>query len=135
MPFGLFDARLLSNDSESVLHGMRWTSCLVYLDHVTVFGRTVGEHMDTLKDVLSHLIDVGFKMKKIKCPWVWTPVCERAFDEFKKRLSNAPFPKYPQLDVELTLVGKALGQCWLRFRSKSVKEGVVAYASQSLTKP
>ena len=56
MPFGLCNApatfqRLMN----SVLAGLQWTSCLVYIDDIIVVGRNFDEHLDNLQKVLKRL--------------------------------------------------------------------------------
>ncbi|CAH1253110.1 RTL1 [Branchiostoma lanceolatum] len=50
-----------------VLAGLCWSSCLVYLDDIIVFGRTFEEHWDRLEAVLQRLQDAGLKVKTTKC--------------------------------------------------------------------
>ena len=68
MPFGLTNApstfqRLMS----SVLSGLCWTTCLVYLDDIIIFSQTVGEHLQRLADVFRRLKEAGLKVKPSKC--------------------------------------------------------------------
>ncbi len=56
MPFGLSNApgtfqRLM----ELVLAGLRWHTCLVYLNDIIIFGRTFEEHLQRLHEVLGCL--------------------------------------------------------------------------------
>ena len=53
MPFGLCNApatfqRLMN----SILAGLQWTTCLIYIDDIIVVGRTFDEHLNNL---LEHL--------------------------------------------------------------------------------
>ena len=53
---------------EEVLAGLHWwSSCLVYLDDIIVFSRTVEDHFDKLREVLSRLRSAGLKIKPSKC--------------------------------------------------------------------
>ena len=68
MPFGLCNApptfeRLM----ESILRGLQWEICLVYLDDIIVFGRTFEETMRRLKKVIKAVKDAGFLFKAKKC--------------------------------------------------------------------
>ena len=68
MPFGLCNApptfeRLM----ETVLRGLQWKQCLVYLDDIVVFGATFHECSMRLKTVLDALGQAGLKLKAKKC--------------------------------------------------------------------
>ena len=68
MPFGLCNApATFQRLMEEVLAGLHWSSCLVYLDDIIVFSRTVEDHFDKLREVLSRLRSAGLKIKPSKC--------------------------------------------------------------------
>lgn len=50
-----------------VLADLQWTTCLVYLDDIIVFGCTFGEHLSRLGEVLSKLKAANLKVKPSKC--------------------------------------------------------------------
>ena len=52
---------------EQVLAGLHWTCCLIYLNDIIVFSRSVPEHLSTLREVLSQLKDAGLKVKPLIC--------------------------------------------------------------------
>ena len=67
MPFGLTGApnnfqRLM----DSVLSGLQFETCLVYLDDIIVFNSTFHEHIARLRQVLSRLRESGLKVKPSK---------------------------------------------------------------------
>ena len=74
-PFGLFQFRVMTfglcNAPATfqwlmVLRGLHWTTCLVYLDDI-IFSETIGEHLQHLAEVFSHLRDANLKIKSNKC--------------------------------------------------------------------
>ena len=68
MPFGLCNA------PATVLCGMRWSRCLVYLDDVISFGKSVPEALVHLEEVLGRLSDFGLQLKAKKCTFMQTEV-------------------------------------------------------------
>ena len=50
-----------------ILRRLCWSDCLVYLDDITVFGRTLQEHRERLSLVLSRLTEAGLKINPKKC--------------------------------------------------------------------
>ena len=68
MPFGLCNApatfhRLMNK----VLSGLRWYSCLVYIDDIVVVGDSFENHLYNLVGVLKRLREAGLKVKPSKC--------------------------------------------------------------------
>ena len=75
MPFGLCNApATFERLMDRVLCGMRWSRCLVYLDDVISFGRTVPEAIGRLEEVLARLSDFGLQLKAKKCTFMQTEV-------------------------------------------------------------
>ena len=50
-----------------VLADGQWTTCLVYLDDIIIFGRTFQEHLGRLDEVLTKLRQANLKVKPAKC--------------------------------------------------------------------
>lgn len=68
MPFGLCNApATFQRVMEMALRGLQWSSCLIYLDDVIIFGQDFTEHMNRLHAVLSRIQDAGLKLKPSKC--------------------------------------------------------------------
>ena len=68
MPFGLCNApssfeRLM----ETMLQGLQWNTCLVYLDDIVIFARNETEHLQRIEEVFRRLIQAGLKLKPRKC--------------------------------------------------------------------
>ena len=50
-----------------ILAGLRWTTCLVYLDDVIVFSATFKQHLERLRLVMDYLAIANLKLKWSKC--------------------------------------------------------------------
>ena len=59
---------------EGVVSGLHWTACLVYLDDIIMFSKTVEQHLALLRDVFSRLRQAGLKIKPSKCHLLQTSV-------------------------------------------------------------
>ena len=75
MPFGLCNApasfeRLM----ESVLRGLTYKACLVYLDDVIVIGCMLQEQLDNLRKVFQRLREAHLKLNPEKCQLFWKEV-------------------------------------------------------------
>jgi hypothetical protein len=68
MLFGLCNApATFERLMESVLRGLIYDSCLVYLDDIIVIGRTFQEHLDNLRKVFERLREAHLNMNPEKC--------------------------------------------------------------------
>eukprot|EP00731_Ephydatia_muelleri_P037077 Em0391g6a len=68
MPFGLCNApSTFQRLMERVLTGLHWSTCLVYIDDIILFSRTVQEHFQNLTEVFRRLKQAGLKLKPRKC--------------------------------------------------------------------
>ncbi|OWZ03214.1 Retrovirus Polyprotein [Phytophthora megakarya] len=69
MPFGLTNAPLtFQRMMNSVLRGLTWSTCLVYLDDIVVFTRGgIERHVLELATVLERLASAGLTLKLKKC--------------------------------------------------------------------
>ena len=72
-PFGLFNApSTFERLMETVLQGLQWSSCLVYLDDVVIFGNTQRELLERMDEVFTRLRKAGLKIKPRKCKFFQT---------------------------------------------------------------
>lgn len=68
LPFGLCNApSTFERLMDYVLAGLKWETLLVYLDDVIVFGGTVTESVERLREVLTRFRGAGLKLKPSKC--------------------------------------------------------------------
>ena len=68
MPFGLCNApATFQRIIELALRWLQWTSCLIYLDDIIIFGKDFDEHISRLKSVLERITLSGLKLRPDKC--------------------------------------------------------------------
>ena len=76
MPFGLCNATgTFQRLMELVLAGLHWTCCLVYLDDIIIYSKTVKGHFQKLRDVFKQLERAGLKVKPSKLSLMQKSVC------------------------------------------------------------
>ncbi|CAC5413343.1 unnamed protein product [Mytilus coruscus] len=75
MPMGLCNsAPVFERLMETVLSGLTWKICLVYLDDVIIFSKSFEEHMKNLKEVFQRLKAANLKLNPKKCNFLKTEV-------------------------------------------------------------
>jgi len=68
LPFGLSNAlATFQRAIDMILGGLKWRSCLVYLDDIIVFSQSAGEHVEHLREVFAALRGAGVSLKANKC--------------------------------------------------------------------
>ena len=68
MPFGLCNApATFQRLMDSVLAGLQWSTCLVYIDDIVIPGKTFQAHLTHLRAVFDRLSEAGLKLKPRKC--------------------------------------------------------------------
>lgn len=68
MPFGLCNApATFERLMETVLKGLSWKTCLVYLDDIIVMGKTFEDHLKNLEEVFERLRGSGLQLSSKKC--------------------------------------------------------------------
>ncbi|CAG2216100.1 Retrovirus-related Pol polyprotein from transposon 17.6,Retrovirus-related Pol polyprotein from transposon 297 [Mytilus edulis] len=68
LPMGLKNSpQMFQRLMETVLRGMTFKFCLIYLDDIIVFSKTFNEHIEHLRDVFVKLRDAGLKLHPQKC--------------------------------------------------------------------
>jgi len=68
LPFGLVNAPTSFKRALDIISsGLRWQTCLVYLNVVIVFSRTVDEHIQHLREVVLLLEKADVSLKPSKC--------------------------------------------------------------------
>ena len=68
MPFGLCSApATFKRLMDTILSGLQWQVCLIYLDDIIVYGKTFDVVLRNLEQVFDKLVDAGVKLKARKC--------------------------------------------------------------------
>ena len=68
MPFGLTNApATFQRLMDLVFYGLHWTACLIYLDDIILFTKTVEEHIALLEEILQRLRSADLNLKVSKC--------------------------------------------------------------------
>lgn len=68
MPFGLCNApATFERMMDTVLRGLKWKTCLCYLDDVVIFSTTFSQHLERLDEVLTCLSNAGLQLNTKKC--------------------------------------------------------------------
>jgi Reverse transcriptase (RNA-dependent DNA polymerase) len=68
LPFGLGNApATFQRDIDIILPGIKWKTCLVYLDDVIVFSKSRKDHLAHVAEDLTLLGNAGLSLKSNKC--------------------------------------------------------------------
>ena len=68
LPFGLCNApSTFQRLMDLILTGLQWSSCLVYLDDIIIFGKNFADHIRNIRLVLHRIKDAGLKLQPTKC--------------------------------------------------------------------
>ena len=68
MPFGLVNApATFERLMETVLRGLQWEECLIYMDDIIVAGNSISQCLECLEHVFQRLMEAGLKLKPTKC--------------------------------------------------------------------
>ena len=68
MPFGLCNSgATFQRLMDVVMLGLQFQMCLVYVDDIIVFSKTIDQHLERLVTVLDRLRSAGLKLKPEKC--------------------------------------------------------------------
>ena len=55
---------------DSVLAGLQWSACLVYIDDIIIMGKTFDDHIRNLQAVFERLRQAGLKLHPEKCQFL-----------------------------------------------------------------
>jgi transposase InsO family protein len=67
-PFGMVNSGATwTRCIELALQGLAWTTCVIYLDDIIIFGKDFEEHIERLREVLGRIEQADLKLKPRKC--------------------------------------------------------------------
>lgn len=90
MPFGLHNAPATFQQSlDLILSGLRFNTCLVYLDELLILLRNLEDHVKHIDEVLTLLENTGFSLKHLKCKFFRQSLDYRCHVLFPGRISIA----------------------------------------------
>ena len=103
MPFELCNApATFQRLMDSVLAGLHWRDCLVYIDDIVVVGKSFEEHLHNLQQVLERLRQAGLKLQPAsvdfcnnKSPSLATQCQHRAFPQTQKKQTGSGHGQNP----------------------------------------
>ena len=68
MPYGLCNSgATFQRLMELILAGLHWSTCLLYVDDIICFSKTVRQQIDRLDEILTRIRDAGLKVSPGKC--------------------------------------------------------------------
>ena len=71
MPFGLSGApATFQRIMHTILRDQIWSKCVIYLDDILIFGKTIEEHNSRLKEVFQKFRESGLKLAGHKCSFL-----------------------------------------------------------------
>ena len=137
LPFGLCNApATFERLMESVLAGLHWTTCLIYLDDIIVFADSFEQHLSRLDEILCRLHEAGLKLSPKKCNFFQSSVKFLGHVVSSNGVSADPdkteaIMKWPP-PIDVQQVRSFLGTCsyYRRFINKFAE---IAKPLQSLT--
>ena len=96
MPFGLSNApATFQRCIDVVLSGLKYNSCLVYLDDILVFSSTFDEHLTRLENVFIKLINANLKFNVSKSMFAMPEVTYLGY----RITENGQYPEQSKLDA------------------------------------
>jgi hypothetical protein len=112
LPFGLSNGpSSFQRSLDIILGGLRWSSCLVYLDDIglVVYAPTFASHIHRLHLVLTCLSNAGLKLKGSKCQFAMTTL--KVLGHVVSKAGISPYPDkiaavndFPECNQGKTLV-------------------------------
>ncbi|GFT35149.1 retrovirus-related Pol polyprotein from transposon 297 [Trichonephila clavipes] len=140
MPFSLWNAPATFKClMETVLVGLSYESCLVYLDDIIIVGRSFEEHLKNIRRVLQKLKEANLKLSPSKCHLFQREVAYlgHIISAEGDALTSASILAYPEIGKQFILGTDASHESIGAVLCQEIdgQERVIAYFSKCLSKP
>ncbi|GFT19001.1 retrovirus-related Pol polyprotein from transposon 17.6 [Trichonephila clavipes] len=91
MPFGFCNApATFKRLMKTVLKGLSYEACLVYIDDIIIVGRSFEEHLKNIRRVLQNLKEANLQLSPTKCHLFRREVTYLRVHHFSRRCMNNP---------------------------------------------
>jgi hypothetical protein len=116
LPFGVVNGPAsCQRRADTVLHGLKWKNCLVYVDDIVVFSPNFKQHLVDLAQVLQRLRDANLSLKLSKCRFCCDELPILGFVATREGITTDPtktkaiddYPRPSSIDDVLTFLGMA----------------------------
>ncbi|GFV41340.1 retrovirus-related Pol polyprotein from transposon 297 [Trichonephila clavipes] len=147
MPFGLCNApATFERLVETVLGGLSYEACLVYLDDIIIMGRFFEEHLKNIRRVLQKLKEANLKLSHPSATYsgVKLPISDTSFLQqvplhkvTEAKPKSAPILAYPEIGKQFILDTDASHESIGAVLSQEIdgQERVITYFRKCLSKP
>ena len=109
MPFGLTNApATFQRLMDAVLAGLRWQTCLVYLDDIIIFAKDFETHLQHLDEVFKRLRESKLVLKPKKCELFCTKVAYLGYVVSKEGVIPQPDKIRKVRDYEAPMTRKGV---------------------------
>ncbi|GFW87604.1 hypothetical protein TNCV_4485691 [Trichonephila clavipes] len=138
MPFGLCNApATLERLMETVLGGLSYEACLVYLDDIIISFLGLCTYYRKFVKNFSTIARPLHKLTEAKQKFIWTVDCNNTFNKLNDVLTSAPILTYPEIRKQFILDTDASHESIGTVLSQEIddQEHVIAYFCKCLSKP
>ncbi|CAC5398377.1 unnamed protein product [Mytilus coruscus] len=133
---------------DKVLHGLKFRTCLCYLDDVLLCSETFEKHLNDLNEIFERFRSAGLKLGAKKCYFAnkkllqknqrfeWKAEQRMALNDLKTRLVNSEILSFPSFDLPFRLAvdtsSRGIGYMLYQKDSQMSKPKKIRFGSKSL---
>ncbi|VDI47202.1 Hypothetical predicted protein [Mytilus galloprovincialis] len=130
---------------DKVLRGLKFRTCLCYLDDVLICSETFEKHLDDIKEIFKRFRDAGLKLGTEKNAilqknqkFEWKIEQSTAFQNLKTHLVNTDNLSFPRFDLPFILAvdtsSKGIGYMLYQKDPTKEKPNIIRFGSKSLSR-